>query len=70
MSHESEAIYNLSLHEKCYLDEETMVRRVPGGWIYTYMYIAPQLISSVTSVFVPFNNEFQSEFDGVTKNRG
>ncbi len=40
-------IYKLKLHEQIILDNRTVVRRVPGGWIYN------------DSIFVPFDNEFQ-----------
>ena len=45
-------IYNLSLHEGCLVDDDLWILRVPGGWIY-------RCLENETSVFVPFNNEFQ-----------
>ncbi|MFH1882117.1 MAG: hypothetical protein ABIL62_05330 [Planctomycetota bacterium] len=53
--------YMMKLHEKISLDNKYTVLRVPGGWIY-YNHIETtgeniQQLAS-TSVFVPFNNEF------------
>lgn len=35
-------------------DNRTLVLRVPGGWVFTYHFS-----SIATSVFIPFDNEFQ-----------
>lgn len=48
-------IYDLELNESIDVNGHT-VHRVPGGWIYmTYNY------GKVSSVFVPFDNEFQNK---------
>lgn len=46
-------VYALKLHETLDTDEHT-ITRVPGGWIYWN-------IAASNSVFVPYNNEFQSK---------
>lgn len=51
-------IYGLGLHERHILKDGSMVERVPGGWIYTQFRLDAR---AMTSVFVPFNNEFQRE---------
>ena len=48
-------IYQLKLHESV-LDDNGTVTRVPGGWIYHTVGN-----KQLTSVFVPFNNEFQPQ---------
>jgi hypothetical protein len=45
-----EKIYELKLHERCFLDEEISVLRVPGGWNYEY----PDVVQ-----FVPYSDEFK-----------
>ena len=47
-------IYNLKLHESV-TDNGTNVMRVPGGWMYRRN---GSLGNDTTSVFVPFNDEF------------
>jgi hypothetical protein len=58
MNEENKSIYDLKLHEvlcvKTDDDYVTHIVRVPGGWLYLYGF-------SKSSVFVPFNNEFQIE---------
>lgn len=47
-------IYKMKLHEEVYVHELLFIIRVAGGWIYkSGDDVTP------TSVFVPFNNEFQ-----------
>lgn len=50
-------IYNLKLHEVAVINSELHVIRVPGGWIYE-SFINDK---SISSVFIPFNNEFQNK---------
>lgn len=50
---ESDPLYALKMHETLDTDEHT-ITRVPGGWIYWN-------IAAANSVFVPYNNEFQSK---------
>ena len=45
-------IYKMKLHEKTKVNG-MRIMRVPGGWIYDEM--------NNIQLFVPFNNEFQSE---------
>lgn len=49
-------IYNLELHEVTVITNGLHVTRVPGGWIYESFIDEV----SISSTFVPFNNEFQS----------
>lgn len=44
-------LYKLKLHERHAPDNNSMYRRVPGGWAYSDMNGA---------CFIPFNNEFQT----------
>jgi hypothetical protein len=54
-------VYNMKLHEKVF-EGGTEITRVPGGWIYTTeSYGVEEAHWSVSSVFVPFNNEFQRD---------
>lgn len=47
-------IYELELHEHTYQENDNFkVTRVPGGWIYRMHG------KNYSSVFIPFNNEFQ-----------
>lgn len=45
----NKTIYDLELHEHIYVGDNTVIR-VAGGWIYIF---------KSSSVFVPFDNEFQ-----------
>lgn len=48
-------IYKLKMHEKIGItNDKVEILRVPGGWIYTIWDR-----DMWTSIFVPFNNEFQ-----------
>jgi hypothetical protein len=59
-------IYEMKLHEEFYIDSCIRVLRVPGGWIYITKRETSFDHKSValSSVFVPYNNEFQ---EGVQK---
>lgn len=63
----SKTIYDLKLHESLDVSEnqrsETIIcKRVAGGWIYTtFDYNTHNDRNVISSVFVPFNNEFQTE---------
>ncbi|WP_123868261.1 hypothetical protein [Flavobacterium hercynium] len=52
----------IASHSGMYANEQTSVRRVPGGWIYsTYHSFGKEnsgTSKSESSVFVPFSNEF------------
>ena len=53
-------IYALELHETKEVSDGSLfvqVLRVPGGWIYHAFDKSHNILSSL---FVPFNNEFQS----------
>jgi len=50
------SIYDLKLHEEIWLDNFTVVMRVPGGWIYLFR--CPPNEGNDLGVFVPFDNEF------------
>lgn len=45
-------IYDLELHEEIQLLDSQFVKRVPGGWVYSYF------SDLNVSVFVPYNEEF------------
>lgn len=54
-------IYKLKLGE--FIEDENTgyhITRVPGGWIFRKIYFGHSA-SSMTSVFVPFNNDFQNK---------
>lgn len=59
-------IYNLKLHDEIEVccDDDGIPNcwcfRVPGGWIYTINSISHDK-RNFSSVFVPFNNEFQED---------
>jgi hypothetical protein len=55
-------IYNLKLHDALEMkDHNAEIMRVAGGWIYTnYSQIGASSFN-VSSVFVPFNNEFMGK---------
>jgi len=48
-------IYEMKLHESIVIGYYEILR-VPGGWVYTHFEEDAKIESSV---FVPFNNEFQ-----------
>jgi len=51
------SVYDLKLHEEVWLDNYTVVKRVPGGWIYQFRFPPPE--GCDIGVFVPFDNDFQ-----------
>jgi hypothetical protein len=61
MSHESERIYRMSLHDKIALGQIRTIIRVPGGWLYETAAIDSRGGVGVSVAFVPFDNEFQNE---------
>ena len=66
-----DVFYNMELHEITSLNDNdgTLIRRVPGGWIYIHLTLNQTMMVDgkwseeylPTSVFVPFNKEFQKE---------
>ena len=54
-----EDIYQMGLHESIKKDK-MIITRVAGGWIYE---IPRGDTRRYTSVFVPYNNEFESNND-------
>lgn len=52
---EKKSIYDLKLNELIQIDTFTDVRRVPGGWMYEYVYHENSEILSSSCVFVPYN---------------
>lgn len=59
MGNEKKSIYDLELNETL-VSCDYIIRRVPGGWVYTeYDGANSQNICIMSSVFVPFHNEFQ-----------
>ena len=59
-------IYKMNLHDVIVLDASTVVRRVPGGWIYVETMLAKNCYgkntTNSTSTFVAWVNEFQEQF--------
>lgn len=68
-------IYEMKLHDILTpKDSDTQIQRVPGGWIYT-TYQTEQYTQvdgtwsenyRLSSVFVPFDNEFQESLKPIT----
>lgn len=56
-------IYGLQLHEEISLSTCTSVMRVPGGWIYTTDYMTDDNHLSISTTFVPYNEEFHWKHD-------
>jgi len=56
---ENDKWYVLPLGEKMYINDSTQVLRVPGGWVVTDFNSEGNGIS-VSSAFVPWNNEYQA----------
>lgn len=59
------SIYQLNLHEMVVVEDSnlfTTAFRVPGGWIYRSYDKSAQIMGSV---FVPFDNEFQTVRDTI-----
>lgn len=52
---DSQALWNMQLHESIKVANNVFVLRVPGGWIYE---LYDQDVNKTNAVFVPFNNEF------------
>ena len=49
-------IYEMKLHEYVQLENDLVIHRVAGGWLYAI----PRLdCGQMNTVFVPLNNEFQ-----------
>ena len=65
MAEQDNRLYMMKLHESIRLDNNNTVLRVPGGWIY-YNHTETQgendQLLAPTVVFVPFNNEFKTNF--------
>jgi len=45
-------LYKIKLGELLIIDNNTIIRRIPGGWIYSDMQ---------GCCFIPFDNEFQEK---------
>jgi hypothetical protein len=50
-------IYLLKLHETTMIGNNTVVLRVPSGWIYTQT-VKGFKVRSTTSTFVPYSDEY------------
>ena len=65
----SKSIYDLELHEELLIAEsqnkQTVVTRVPGGWLYSISNAISQkdgnYATNSTVTFVPLNNEFKQK---------
>lgn len=57
----SQAIYELDLHESFSPYPSIIIRRVPGGWIYTISCKSGENHENweMNSVFVPWHGEFK-----------
>jgi len=54
-------IYDMKLHDYVEINYVLSAIRVPGGWIYNqFGYDGGKQVIR-TSIFVPFNNEFQNK---------
>ena len=53
-------IYNMKLHENKVINDYTSVFRVPGGWLYRNTFWSEESRTTVSTSFVPFSKEFQS----------
>lgn len=51
-------LYEMKLHEVIKIDDKISAMRVPGGWVYNRFGWDDESVLR-TSVFVPFDNEFQ-----------
>ena len=58
MTDEAARLYDLRLHHSCTFDCGTQVRRVIGGWIYTYF---DERGNTEATTFVPFSDEFMAD---------
>lgn len=52
-------IYQLKAHEACFLRENCVALRVPGGWIYFVVPPHGDCREAMTSTFVPYSEEFK-----------
>jgi hypothetical protein len=52
-------LYSMDLHHSITVDRYTEIMRVAGGWIYIVHSSDKEEDDNPTSIFVPFNNEFQ-----------
>jgi hypothetical protein len=52
---QAEEWYSLKLGEYFAPDNNTIIRRVPGGWVHTNLH---------GNCFIPWDNEFQPRRDG------
>jgi hypothetical protein len=57
---ENKDLYNMRLHETGVVDNDCKILRVAGGWLYIYQF-NNSVGNSVSSVFVPFNEEFKEK---------
>lgn len=68
MDARAKELYEMKLHDKILIEDPIdhyYVTRVPGGWIYHTIHSIPNSRNEpedirMSSVFVPFDNEFQS----------
>lgn len=52
-------IYKMNLLEFVKIDKYTGITRVPGGWVYDSAVLdSDDSVIQMTSVFIPFNDEF------------
>lgn len=63
VTEKNDVIYQLKLHETAMIGNNTVVMRVPMGWTYTQtisegVHGHRSTSASITSVFVPYSNEF------------
>lgn len=57
-----EDLHGMNFNEDLETDifgHQVFIKRVPGGWIYSMLWVADDGTPRPTSVFVPFDNEFQ-----------
>jgi len=71
----AKSIYELELHEVTKVAQnheyETSCMRVPGGWIYTDVFLVEpddpnqEALGRMSQVFVPYSTEFKKENQGL-----
>lgn len=58
------SIYKMKLHSSVEISPDNIVMRIPGGWIYITKIMEytnnGKANTKLSSVFVPFNNEFEN----------
>jgi len=51
-------LYTMGLHDEISISVNTIVTRVPGGWLYHCEQSTPTVTYNVTTTFVPYHKDF------------